>query len=114
MVPLGTAGAPQGDRVRLLLSLPDIAQCQLNRNDQQENGVEVGFHGITSLWGSDCVCKGADVYRNILATWTSAGPRITTSSAGMMKKTSGKTILMAVLAAASSAICLRLVRRASA
>ena len=39
-----------------------------------------------------------------------AGPRMTTNSAGKMKSTSGNTSLMAVLAAASSARCRRLVR----
>ena len=46
--------------------------------------------------------------------WISAGPRITTNIAGKMQNTSGKTSLIVVLAAASSARCRRLVRMVSA
>lgn len=46
-------------------------------------------------------------------TWIAAGPRITTKREGKMQSTSGKSILMAVLAAASSARWRRLVRSVS-
>src|SRR5688500_12689266 len=44
---------------------------------------------------------------------TTAGPSVMTNIAGKMRKTNGKSILMDVLAAASSARCLRLSRRVS-
>ncbi len=46
--------------------------------------------------------------------WIIAGPRMTTNRAGKTHSTSGKTSLMAVLAAASSARCRRLVRSEAA
>ena len=62
---------------------------------------------------------GADVFtrrasRRASKIWMIAGPRITTNMAGKMKSTSGKTSLIVVLAAASSARWRRLVRSVSA
>ncbi len=45
--------------------------------------------------------------------WMTAGPRITTNMAGKMKRTVGKSTLVAAIWAFSSACCIRLVRNAS-
>ena len=98
--------------VCLLLPLPHVAQRQLNRYDQQQDRVEIEFHGITSFVVG-LPGPGASRYLKIFTIWTMAGPRITTKRAGMMNRMSGKTIFTVVLAAASSAIWRRLVLRES-
>lgn len=79
---------------KLFLPEPCINQGQLDGYYEQDHAVKIDIHSVTPSHG----------YLNKSLNDSTAGPIKTTKRAGNTKNTSGNIILMAVFAAASSAI----------